>query len=51
MREPTVSPLHGAAGYAVKAAVPRAELAQVIPRIKAAGGTDIVVTGLSHIVP
>ena len=51
MREPTVSPLHGAAGYAVKAAVPRADLAQVIPRIKAAGGTDIVVTGLSHIVP
>jgi ATP phosphoribosyltransferase len=51
MREPTVSPLHGAAGYAVKAAVPRAELAQVIPRIKAAGGTDIVVTALSNIVP
>ena len=51
MREPTVSPLHAAAGYAVKAAVPRAELAQVIPRIKAAGGTDIVVTALANIVP
>ena len=51
MREPTISPLHGSAGYAVKAAVPRAELAQVIPRIKGAGGTDIVVTAISNIVP
>ena len=50
MREPTVSPLHGGAGYAVKAAVPRSELPSVIPRLKACGGTDIVVTGLSHLV-
>ena len=51
MREPTISPLHGEAGYAVKAAVPRGELTRVIPEIKARGGTDIVVTRLSHIVP
>lgn len=50
MREPTVSQLHGGAGYAVKAAVPRSELPLVIPRIKAAGGTDIVVTALAQIV-
>ncbi len=51
MREPTISSLHGGAGYAVKAAVPRGDLPQIIPRIKACGGTDIAVTLLSHIVP
>ena len=50
MREPTVSPLHGSAGYAVKVAVPRADLPRLIPRIKAAGGCDIVVTLPSQIV-
>jgi ATP phosphoribosyltransferase len=51
MREPTVAPLHGEAGYAVKAAVPRALLPTVIPEIKARGGTDIVVVALAQIVP
>lgn len=51
MREPTISTLHHGAGYAVKAAVPRAQLPALIPEIKARGGTDIVVTGLSQIVP
>ena len=51
MREPTVSPLHGDAGYAVKAAVPRDDLARTIPEIKARGGTDIVVTAIAQIVP
>ena len=51
MREPTISPLHGHSGYAVKAAVQRSELPVVIPRLKAAGGTDVVVTSLSQIVP
>ncbi len=50
MRQPTVSQLAGGEGYAVKAAVPRAELPSVVPRIKAAGGTDIVVTRLAQIV-
>jgi ATP phosphoribosyltransferase len=50
MREPTIAPLHGGAGYALKAAVLRDELAAVIPRIKAAGGSDIVVTSPSNIV-
>ena len=49
MREPTMSPLHGGAGYAVKAAVPREDLPRVIPEIKRRGGTDIVVTSLSQI--
>ncbi|MBY0312766.1 MAG: ATP phosphoribosyltransferase [Phycisphaerales bacterium] len=51
MREPTISTLHGDAGYAVKAAVPRADLPTLIPEIKARGGTDIVVTQLSQIIP
>lgn len=50
MREPTISTLHGGAGYAVKAAVPRADLPLLVPRIKAQGGTDIVVTALAQIV-
>ncbi len=51
MREPTISSLHGEAGFAVKAAVPREQLPLVIPEIKARGGTDVVVTRLAQIVP
>lgn len=51
MRRATVSPLFGDNGYAVKAAVPRDDLPQLIPAIKAAGGTDIVVSPLGQIVP
>ena len=51
MREVTVSPLFGDSGYAVKAAVLRDELHEIIPAIKAAGGTDVVVTSIAQIVP
>jgi ATP phosphoribosyltransferase-like protein len=51
MRQATVAPLFGNSGYAVKAAVPRDELPQVIPALKAAGGTDVVVSQLAQIVP
>lgn len=51
MRRPTVSELAGGGGYAVKAAVPRAELPLVIPKLKTAGGADVVVTNLAQIVP
>lgn len=51
MREPTISTLHGEAGFAVKAAVPRAELPRIIPEIKARGGSDVVVTRLAQLVP
>lgn len=51
MREPTISPLHHDEGYAVKVAAPRKNLPTVIPEIKSRGGTDIVVTSLSQIVP
>ncbi len=51
MRQPTVSPLFGNGSYAVKAAVPRNRLPQIIPAVRAAGGTDLVVSALSQIVP
>jgi ATP phosphoribosyltransferase len=51
MREPTLSPLSGGGGFAVKAAVPRSQLPELIPLVKQRGGTDIVVTRLAQIVP
>ena len=51
MREATVAPLFGNSGYAVKAAVLREKLHEIIPAIKAAGGTDVAVTAISQIVP
>lgn len=50
MRVPTIAQLNGGAGYAVKAAVPRADLARLIPDLKRRGGTDIIVTKLAQIV-
>lgn len=51
MRQATVAPLFGNGGYAVKAAVPRESLPFIIPAVKAAGGTDVVVSTLTQIVP
>jgi len=51
MRRATVAPLFGNNGYAVKAAIPRDVLPLVIPAVKAAGGTDVVVSRLAQIVP
>jgi ATP phosphoribosyltransferase-like protein len=51
MREATVAPLYGDSGYSVKAAVLRENLHEIIPAIKAAGGTDVAVTSISQIIP
>lgn len=51
MRKPTIASLYQENGYAIKAAVPRADLPRLIPAIKACGGTDIVVADLGQIVP
>jgi ATP phosphoribosyltransferase len=51
MREPTVATLHGGAGMAVKAAVPRSDLPRLIPRLRQLGATDIAVSRLEQIVP
>ncbi|MBL8963963.1 MAG: ATP phosphoribosyltransferase [Phycisphaerae bacterium] len=51
MREPTMARLHGDAGFAVKAAVPRDQLAMLIPLLKSRGGSDIVISPLTQVVP
>jgi ATP phosphoribosyltransferase len=51
MREATVAPLYGGNGFAVRAAVLRDKLPEIVPAIKAAGATDVVVTSISQIVP
>lgn len=51
MRRATVAPLFGNGGFAVRAAVPRDQLPSVIPAVKAAGATDVVVSALTQIVP
>lgn len=51
MRRPTVSTLHGNAGFAVKAAVPRNALTSLIPTLKSLGGTDILISQLGQIIP
>lgn len=51
MKEPTVSRLMGDAGYAVKIAAPRSMLPNLIPAIRACGGTGIIITQPSQIVP
>ena len=50
MREPTVAQLANNSGFALKVAAPRTSLPVVIPAVKAAGGTDIVVTNIAQIV-
>ncbi|BDU75859.1 ATP phosphoribosyltransferase [Mesoterricola sediminis] len=50
MRMPTVMPLAGDGGYAVKSAVLRKEVARLIPVLKAAGATDILEFPFSKVV-
>lgn len=50
MREPTISALRGEAGFAVRAAVPRADIATLVPRLKELGGADIVISNVSQLV-
>jgi hypothetical protein len=45
-----VSPLADGDGFAVKAAVERERLPDLIPRLTACGGADVVVTRLAQIV-
>jgi ATP phosphoribosyltransferase len=50
MRRPTVMPLSDDGGFAVKSAVLREEVARIIPRLKAAGATDILEYPFSKVV-
>jgi len=51
MRSPTVAPLFGDSGYAVKIAVKRSEVPDIIPRLKKLGAVDIVEYDLRKVVP
>ena len=50
MRIPTIARLHDDKGFAVKVAIPKSDLPGLIPKIRSAGGTDIVVSRLSQII-
>jgi ATP phosphoribosyltransferase len=51
MRSPTVAPLYGDEGYAVKIAVRKHEVPDIIPRLKKLGALDIVEYDLRKVVP
>ena len=51
MREPTVSPLYSNDAFAVKVAVQRNQLSDLIPELKRLGSTDVVVSRIDQIVP
>ncbi len=51
MQNPTIAPLHGGNGFAVRAAVPRADLPQLLPRLRQLGARDLVVTNVAQLVP
>ncbi len=50
MRSPTVSPLFGEEGYAVKIAVSRLEVPRLVPQLKRLGATDILEYDLRKVV-
>ncbi len=50
MKSPTVSPLYGGAGYAVKVAVLRKDVPAIVLKLKALGATDILEYDLNKIV-
>ena len=50
MRSPTVSTLYGDAGYAVKIAVKKHEVPEIIPKLKKLGALDIVEYDLRKVV-
>lgn len=51
MRSPTVAPLYGDDGYAIKIAVRRTEVPELLPRLKRLGATDIVEYDLRKVMP
>lgn len=50
MRQPTIASLRGDAGFAVRAAVPKADVATLVPRLKELGGADICISNVSQLV-
>jgi len=50
MKSPTIQPLHGQRGYAVRVAVLREEVHRILPVIRRAGATDILQTSIQKVV-
>ncbi len=50
MRQPTVSPLSDSGWMAVRSAVPKKQLAEMVPRLKNAGACDIVITSAQQLI-
>jgi ATP phosphoribosyltransferase len=51
MRSPTISPLYGTAGFAVKIAVKKGEVPALLPQLRKLGATDILEYDLRKVVP
>lgn len=51
MRSPTVAPLYGDDGYAVKIAVKKCEVPSLMPKLKELGATDILEYELRKVLP
>lgn len=51
MRSPTIMPLHAGGGYAVKIAVRKNEVPELLPKLRRLGATDIVEYNLRKVVP
>ena len=51
MRQPSVSPLSEDGWFSVRSAVPRKELALIVPKLKSRGATDIVTTSAEQLIP
>lgn len=50
MKSPTVAKLYSSDDYAVKVAVPRAEVARLVPELKRLGATDILETDIRKVI-
>ena len=50
LRQPTVSPLSDSGWFAVRSAVPRKKLAEIIPKLKINGACDIVTTSAEQLI-
>ena len=50
MKSPTIAKLYGGGGYALKAAVDKDRVRELIPRLKEKGASDILVFGLKKVI-
>ena len=51
MKSPTISPLYGDDGYAIKIAVSKSEVPTLLPKLKSLGATDILEYDLRKVLP